>query len=243
MIVDCPRVLASLLATCPGVDAVIPSTTPADQFPRFDVHAPVMSLPRIVGTTLQNIPADVPYLFADPAQVAHWRENLAGEKRLKIGVAWHGNPRQPRDHHRSMPLKRLAPLAAMQDVQLYSLQRGFGTDQLNEMKNTPLASLAIPLDPALANGPAMSELAAVMMNMDLIVSVDTAVAHLAVRWHGPHGCFCRTADWRYKPHRHTTPWYPTMRLFRQRRLDHWRPAVASLCSALARFKETRAAGK
>jgi ADP-heptose:LPS heptosyltransferase len=181
-----------------------------------------LSLPGILGTTLASVPAEVPYLLADPQRIDHWRGVLAGWAGFKIGIAWQGSRLYRRDAQRSIPLECFAPVAEMPGVQLISLQKGDGTEQI--------ASLAgqmaiVELGPQLDEAGAFVDTAAVMKNLDLVITSDTAIAHLA----GGLGVPVWVAlpwlpDWRWLLEREDSPWYPTMRLFRQPALDDW-PAV------------------
>jgi hypothetical protein len=130
VVVTCPESLTRILASCPGVVEVIPE---GSRVPEFTCHAALMSLPRIFGTTLQTIPAEVPYLSADSALVARWRGELGPVDGFKIGIAWQGNPDHKKDRHRSLRLARFEPLVQIPGVRLFSLQKGFGTEQLAEV--------------------------------------------------------------------------------------------------------------
>src|SRR5262249_52357254 len=127
VLLECPRALAPLLGRCPGLDQVLPRGTP---LPDFDVHAPLLGLPRLLGTTLASIPADVPYLFADPQLVEHWRNELGACPGFKVGIAWQGSPGYRGDCFRSTPLAHFAPLARLDGVHLVSLQKGPGSEQI-----------------------------------------------------------------------------------------------------------------
>ena len=217
VIVECPRPLLSLLTSCAGIDRLVAR---GEELPPFDVQAPLLSLPGIFQTALGEIPATIPYLFADPVLVEHWRQELSGIAGFKIGIAWQGNPKYPSDRDRSLPLGCFEPLARCCGVQLLSLQKDFGTEQLQEVaQRFPVIDLGSRLDEASG---AFMDTAAVMMNLDLVVTSDTAVAHLA----GALGVPVWVAlplvpDWRWLLDRSDSPWYPTMRLFRQERRGDW----------------------
>ena len=132
VVVICARMLSRILATCPGVDQVI---IEGDPLPEFACHAPVMSLPAILGTTLQTIPVEVPYLEADPSLVVRWRDVLDGIDEFKIGVVWQGNPVHTRDRERSFRLAQLEPVARVPGVRLFSLQKNFGLDQIKAVSD------------------------------------------------------------------------------------------------------------
>ena len=127
VVVVCAATLVRLLGSCPGIDRLIPLDRP---LPPFDVQAPLMSLPGIFGTTLATVPARAPYLSAQAEQIDRWRQELSASTPFKIGIAWQGNPRNPYDPYKSFRLECFAPLARLEGVQLFSLQKGPGSEQL-----------------------------------------------------------------------------------------------------------------
>jgi tetratricopeptide (TPR) repeat protein len=217
VIVECQTALRPLLAGCPGIDQLVPRGEP---LPPFDVHAPLLSLPRIFGTLLATVPAEVPYLFADAELVERWRSELSGAPGVRIGIAWQGNPRFPGDCMRSVPLTHFAPLAQVDGVRLFSLQKGAGREQLRAVaRYLPVIDLGDRLDEATGG---FMDTAAVMKNVDLVITSDTAIAHLAGALGVPVWvALALGPDWRYLRGREDSPWYPTMRLFRQTRLGDW----------------------
>jgi tetratricopeptide (TPR) repeat protein len=186
--------------------------------PLFDVYAPLMSLPGLVGTTLDNIPNRVPYLSANPRLGEKWRVAMGGGG-LKIGIAWQGNSEHDGDRFRSIPLKQFARLAGS-DIELISLQKGAGREQLAALRGMfPVRELQGPIDEL--HG-AFMDTAAIIQNLDLVVTCDTAIAHLAGALGGRVWLALSTApDWRWLLDRPDSPWYPTMRLFRQTQLGRW----------------------
>src|SRR5262249_12617061 len=145
--------------------------------PAHAVQASLLSLPGIFGTTPDNIPAEVPYLSVDAALAEHWRRALRQVSGFKIGIAWQGNPGYRGDRHRSIPLKHFAPLAALDGVQLFSLQKGPGTEQLADAgKGFSVLEFDRQTD---AGGGGFEHTAALLRCLDLVVTADTAVAHLA----------------------------------------------------------------
>src|SRR5262249_7864131 len=127
VIVECPQFLAPLFRTCAGVEQVVAEGSP---LPEFEVQAPLLALPRLLGTTLATVPNRVPYLFADPSLVEQWRQKLPAQPAFRVGIVWQGNPHHGWDHHRSLKLTQFAPLARCEGVQLVNLQKEFGTEQL-----------------------------------------------------------------------------------------------------------------
>ncbi|MGA2254974.1 MAG: tetratricopeptide repeat protein [Thermoguttaceae bacterium] len=228
VIVECQKPLLRLLAGCPGIDQLIGE---GDELPAFDVHAPLMSLPAIVNTTLESIPAGVPYIFAAPELVAHWQERLGSIEGFKIGISWQGNPRFRGDRFRSIPLRYFAALARLPGVSLISLQKGAGREQLAEVRNDfPVVDLGDELDEEA--GPFMDR-AAVMKNLDLVVTSDTAIAHLTGALGLPVWVALKfAADWRWLLDRSDSPWYPTMRLFRQQTREDWSSVFNRMAAAL-----------
>ncbi len=174
VIVECQPELARLLASAEGIDELVPQGSP---LPAFDVQAPLPGLPGIFRTVLETIPASKSYLRADAQAVEHWARELAPLKGFKIGICWQGNPAYRDDRQRSIALTRFGQLAAVQGVQLISLQKGSGTDQLRALAGKfSVADFESRLGP---DAESFMSIAAIMKNIDLVVSCDTAVAHLA----------------------------------------------------------------
>jgi Flp pilus assembly protein TadD len=217
VVVECPAFLVPLFSCCPGIDRLVPER---DTLPPFDVHAPLLSLPHLLGTTLENIPATIPYLSAEPALVDHWQSHLPPGGEFKIGIAWQGNPHHKWDRHRSFALAEFAPLTRVPGVRLIGLQKGPGLEQLHRLAGRfPVFELPGPLDEG--NG-AFMDTAAVLKNLDLVITPDTALAHLAGALGVPVWvALSVVVDWRWFLDREDSPWYPTVRLFRQARLGDW----------------------
>ncbi len=197
----------------------------------FDVQAPLMSLPKIFRTTLDAIPATVPYLRANPKLVDGWKNRLAGMSGLKVGIHWQGSRTYEGDRWRSIPLCHFAPLARMPGVHLINLQQYHGTEQIaSESDRVPLIHLGADVDKTA--GPFM-DTAAIVQNLDLVITSDTAMAHLA----GALGaqvwlCLAYVADWRWLCDREDSPWYPTIRLFRQQHFGDWPELFERLAASL-----------
>jgi tetratricopeptide (TPR) repeat protein len=217
VVVECQDLLLPILARCKDIDQIVPRGA---ALPPFDCHAPLMSLPGILGGKDGAIPADVPYVFPDPALVEHWRERLRTIDGFKVGINWQGNPQFTRDHHRSMPLAHFAPLAEVPGVRLISLQWGPGREQLTDGSvRFPIADFGDDLDKAAG---AFMDRAAIMQGLDLVITSDTAVAHLAGALAVPVWvALSASPDWRYHLDGEKCLWYPSMRLFRQPRLRDW----------------------
>ena len=205
-----------------GIEVI--STLGAER--KFDFQCALMSLPHRFGTDLASIPNSVPYLRAEDALIARWRERI-GAHGFKIGIAWQGNPQAPIDRGRSIPLTEYFALARLPGVRLISLQKQHGLDQLSAcLPDTTIETLGDDFD----NGPdAFIDTAAVMENLDLIITSDTSIPHLA----GALGRSTWVAlkyvpDWRWLLDREDSPWYPTVRLFRQSERDNWQPVFANM---------------
>ncbi|HWB11713.1 MAG TPA: tetratricopeptide repeat-containing glycosyltransferase family protein [Pirellulales bacterium] len=231
VVLVCQPRLVDLLATCcPTIDhAVAQGAT----LPPFDVHLPLLSLPFVLGTTLATVPATVPYLQPDRRLVEAWRGELARRPGFKIGIAWQGSPDYPGDRERSIPLAEFEPLALVPGVQLVSLQKGRGSEQVPQAR-FPILDFGERLDedgPSGA-GPFM-DTAALMCSLDLVVTCDSALGHLA----GALGVRVWTAvaaapDWRWVAGRDDSAWYPTLRLFRQSSPGEWAAVFQRIASEL-----------
>jgi Tfp pilus assembly protein PilF len=215
----CPTELVRIMQSCAGIDEILTHGSP---LPPFDVQAPLLSLPGIMKTTLSTMPTAIPYLNADPALVETWRWELSKYSDFKIGIVWQGNPRfsqhecRGTDRRRSIPLASFEPLTRLPGVQLFSLQKGFGTEQLAEWQ---ARFGIIDLGDRLKD---FMDTAAVMMNLDLIISACTSPVHLAGALGRPVWTLLSfAACWRWLLDRTDSPWYPTMRLFRQKKPDDW----------------------
>lgn len=211
-------------------------TVYGEPLPPFDVHVPIMSLARVLGVTVDKVPAPIPYLKADPVRVATWRDRLPKDG-FRIGVVWQGKPGTGVDRGRSYALEQLAPVAGVAGVTLISLQKGFGLDQLDRL---PDGMKVETLGPDFDEGPdAFMDTAAVMQHLDLIISSDTSVAHLAGALGRPVWVPLKFApDWRWMRRREDSPWYPgTMRLFRQSAPGNWADVFTRLATEVAMLKD------
>jgi Tfp pilus assembly protein PilF len=230
VVAECQKPLLRLLAGCPGIDRLI---APGLPLPEVDCQVPLLSLPGLLGTTLATVPATVPYLDADAGLVAHWAEQLRSLRGFKIGIAWQGNPSYSSDRTRSLPLAEFAPLAQIEGVQLISLQKGPGAEQLRAAGQFPVLDLGGRLDETAG---AFMDTAAVMKNLDLIITSDTAIPHLAGALAVPVWVALRfVPDWRWLLHREDSPWYPTMRLFRQSRPGDWPEVFERIAAAVRKL--------
>ncbi len=220
--------LGRLLANHPDVDELFLLGS-ADELPRSDFYLPLLSAPCAFGTGAATIPNDVPYLRADPELIDRWRGELAAIDGLKIGIAWQGSRDFPLDRWRSIPLAHFAPLASLPDVRLISLQKGFGSEQIKTV-DFPVIDLSGRLDEEA--GPLM-DTAAVIRGVDLVVTSDTVIAHLAGALGVPVWVALNfSPNWRWLRDREDSPWYPTMRLFRQTEFNGWPDVFYRIASAV-----------
>jgi len=236
IILEVSAPLIRLLARLPGVSQIVARGEP---LPHFDVHCPLLSLPRAFGTTLETIPADTPYLHADPQETLRWQRRLAQLPGLRVGLVWAGGYRPhlaATDARRSLTLQAFGPLAAVRGVSFVSLQTG------------PPAVQAASSPPGLKLIDVSSELpdfgatAALIQALDLVISVDTAVVHLAGALGKPVWVLNRfDTCWRWLRERTDSPWYPSLRLFRQREPGEWAEVIADVVDALTKFADTSAA--
>jgi len=227
VLLQCPASLERLMNRCPGIDEVVLQGKPR---PLFDVHAPLLSLPRLMNTTsIDVIPVAVPYLHVETGLIEHWRNRLASVPGFRVGIAWRGNPHHRGDRWRSVSLARFASLA-INGVSLVSLQKGPGSEQLQHFPG-----LATDLGAELTD---LADTAAVLKNLDLVITVDTALAHLAgalavKTWVAlPYA-----PDWRWLLGRSDSPWYPSLRLFRQPQPGKWDDVFDQIGRALCEHRQ------
>ena len=227
VIVECPPYLVDLLRTASGVSEVIARGQP---LPPFDLHAGVLDLPRLLQTTVQTVPANVPYIRADPVRADRWFGELTSFSTPpgpRVGLVWSGNPKHANDRNRSMPLREFEPLAALPNINFFSLQKGPAAGQVSD------STLQLKLIDHTARLHDFADTAALVTHLDLVIAVDTAVAHLAGAMGKPVWVLlAKVADWRWMLDRADSPWYPTMRLFRQMTAGDWASIVQQVKAEL-----------
>lgn len=220
---EVPEVLHGLVA---GLNAGVELLGPKSSLPDFDWHTPLMSLPLIFGTELHSIPAEIPYLSVDPAKAAHWRQKLGVKNVPRIGLAWSGNPEHTNDRNRSMALLQLAPLLAL-PFEFHALQKEIRPSDARHLADLPM------LQTHRTELEDFTDTAALIGEMDLVISVDTSVAHLAGALGKPVWLMLpHVAEWRWLIGREDTPWYPTARLYRQEKRGDWASLIQSIGAAL-----------
>ncbi len=218
------RGLAAIAGRIPGVDHVVEEY---EELESVDFYANLMSLPLAFGTTMETIPARIPYLSADPERVERWRSRLATTKRVRVGLTWAGAPAHRRDRQRSLDLEQLAPLLEIPDVAFFSLQKGTALTQAERVPDrVDWSSLGPESDD-------LDDAAAILSQLDLLVGVDTALIHLAGAMGRPAWALIyEPADYRWLTNRRDSPWYPSLRLFRQPNPGEWGPVIREVAEAL-----------
>lgn len=232
----CHPELVHLFASMPGLSAVVASD---EALPPFDLCAPLMSLPGLFGTTLHTIPADVPYLRASPERVSDWRARVRRDEReLHVGLAWASNPGSRLGRLKSVRLQEFAPIAGRQDLVFHSLQKGPASA---DAANRPPGMNLVDHDAELES---FADTAALIENLDLVITVDTAVAHLAGALGKPVWTLVSYPPvWRWAHQGETSLWYPTMRLFRQPRPGQWDTVIGRVAEALRQLGAGRVSGR
>jgi hypothetical protein len=252
VIFKCQPDLFRLLRNCKGFDEIIEQIPASESAVQFDVHIPLPSLPGIFGTRLNTIPSDTPYIPVNSNLVSQWKLKLGNNDDYKIGIVWAGNPKHKGDRKRSCSLADFAPLADIPGLVFYSLQKKpASTEACNPPENMKLINLENELND-------FTDTAAVIANLDLVISVDTAVAHLAGSLGKPvWNLLYFIPDWRWLQNRDDSPWYPRprqnaiglanarlpfvgqglagqagMRLFRQTRPNDWAGVFEQVKKAL-----------
>ncbi len=221
LILECPSELAPLFTGMAGLDRVISRGQP---LPAFDWQIPLQSLPCVLGLTLENIPNRVPYLSPPADRVARWARRLAGETPSRVGLVWSGSKHSGWDH-RTRSIDVFAPLAEVPGVKFFNLQKGDDSHQ-PPPPNMDLADFSAELND-------FADTAALVQHLDLVVSVDTSVAHLAGALAKPVWVLIPfRPDFRWLLDRTDTPWYPTMRLFRQPTPTDWQTPIQQIAEAL-----------
>lgn len=226
VVLECNSQLTRLLTQMPGLGRVVGRYQP---LPPHDAHVSLLSLPHLLGARVDNIPAQVPYLATEPALEAEWAAKLSGFAGLKVGLVWAGNPEFKADRLRSPGLAAFRPLLGVAGVSFFSLQKGPGRRDLETIG--PLPACFTDLGPEIGD---FADTAAIMANLDLIITSCTGPAHLAGALGRPTWTVLPfSPDWRWLEDRTDTIWYPTMRLFRQERRGAWGPVLARVAEALS----------
>jgi hypothetical protein len=222
----CHQSLVGLFSRVEGVHRVI-----SNEFdvPATDFHTPLMSLPLAFGTRLRTIPGKRAYLSADPDTLQLWRNRLLSDQgRLKVGLVWAGNPEFAAARTKACPVEQLQPLLATESVSFFSLQKGGAASDAAQLGQE--CAHFLDFSEQLHD---FDETAALISELDLVITVDTAVAHLAGAMAKPTWILLPfSADWRWLMDREDSPWYPSVRLFRQGRAGDWESLITRVAKAL-----------
>src|SRR5262245_55500765 len=215
VVFECQRALVRLLASYEGIDELVPE---GDALPAFDFQVPMLSLALVFATRVESIPATVPYLMANPALVAEWREKLQDINGFRVGINWRGRAGKRESRQLDIPVVLFSSLAQIPGVQLITLQKA---PEGELIAHTPEPRIIELGDLDVEHG-AFMDTAAIMTNLDLVITSDTSVAHLAGALGVPAWVTLQfVPDWRWLLERSDNLWYPTMRLFRQKKLGDW----------------------
>ncbi len=226
IILECPEGLIDLAKTCRGIDQLV---IRGQAGPKTDVFVPLLSVPGLLKTKLETIPAEIPYLSTDETRVAYWEQELSSIPGCRIGISWQGSLEHRGDRIRSVPLARFQTLAKMRGVTLCSIQKGPGTEQLTDGSAEGMQVH----DFGARTQASFADSAALVQSLDLVVTVDTAVAHVAGALGVPVWVLVPCAsDWRWLMQREDSPWYPTMRLFRQPKPGDWDSVFTRIAASL-----------
>ncbi|MGR3174022.1 MAG: tetratricopeptide repeat protein [Candidatus Scalindua sp.] len=227
VIFECQKDLFRLLKNNAGFDEIIEKASANENNSYFDVQVPLLSLPGIFGTTFENIPSNVSYITVDPEPVKQWNERIEHNDDFKIGIVWAGSPHHKNDRNRSCKLEDFAQLAEIPGLSFYSVQKGPASAEVNDPSK---GMKIINLEDSLID---FVDTAALIANLDLVISVDTAVAHLAGAIGKPVWNLLPFApEWRWFLDRDDSPWYPRMRLFRQSQPNDWTGVFKQVKKAL-----------
>lgn len=228
VIAGCQRELKSLIGSVKGISQVVAFGEPS---PGFDIRCPLLSLPGIFKTSMASIPSEVPYIFPGEDIVSHWGGILSGHrKELNIGIAWAGSPGHVNDRNRSLPLEMLEPLMDIKNAAFFSLQKELANpNDIELMKKMNIRDYTGDIRD-------FSDTAGIIMNLDLVISVDTSVVHLAGALGRPVWTLLPfSPDWRWLLDRDDSPWYPTMRLFRQPSPGDWTSVINKVIADLKQW--------
>jgi tetratricopeptide (TPR) repeat protein len=232
--VCCPKSLVRLFTRIPGVDSIVDTDSP---LPDYELHCSFMDLPALFGTRLDNIPAAIPYLTPEPSDINKWQARLGSEPRLKVGIVWAGGKKTMADAVRSLTLTHFLPLAKVSDVCFVSLQKGEGASASRSTDGElPMLDWTSELGD-------FADTAALIETLDLVISVDTSVAHLAGALGKPVWLLNRFgSEWRWLLDRRDSPWYPSVTIYRQQDRDEWSVLLQEIAQDLRLWVDKHASG-
>ncbi|MFC1842109.1 tetratricopeptide repeat protein [Candidatus Dependentiae bacterium] len=231
ILVSIQKPLQKLFSLCPYIDKIV---NVGDRVPKIDYKIPILSLPLLFNTTLETIPANIPYLYADEKLISLWRNKLSHNKNFKVGICWHAKPIFLENNYltrRTVPLKDFEPLANIKNTTLYSLQKIYGLEELDNLPdNFNIATFGPDFDET--NGRFM-DTAALIENLDLVITADTSIVHIAGALGKPVWILVPyVAEWRWLQKSNRTPWYPKARLFRQKQPSDWTHVIKEVTKEL-----------
>jgi len=225
VIFQCAAGVINLIENAKYIDTLLPRNSTEEPDVEYDFQISLLSLPKYFNTTLETIPTESKYIFAKQDLVNHWKNHFQQFDKKKIGIVWAGNPKHSNDKNRSIKLKYFSKLFRLSNCQFFSLQKGFGLEQSAEFSGS-----LIVLDNKINN---LSDTAAIIENLDLVISVDTSVAHLsAALGKETFVLLPFSPDWRWMAEINYSPWYSTMKLFRQQKEGDWGSVFDVVQSAL-----------
>jgi hypothetical protein len=230
VICACQKPLMQILSFCTFIDELIPLKS--NPMPQFDYQVPITYLPEIFGTTIETIPQPIPYLFVEQERIDFWATKLKNDHHFKIGLCWNGENRpDPQTWTRSIELSKLIPLLEIPQITFYSLQTG---DELKQIDSLPKSCSIVTFDESFdKEHGAFVDTAALMKNLDLVLTIDTSIAHLAGALGVPVWVMLPYAnEWRFFKERSDSPWYPTMTLFRQLARNDWQTVIEQIMLAI-----------
>ena len=231
VVLEVSPALRLLFEGLPGVDELRTVDDVSLRRNDVDLFVPIMGLPRALGTNIGAIPAPIPYLRAPDERVERWRPRLDSPAPLRVGIVWAGNPKHPNDQDRSCGLEDFAALGALEGIAWFGLQKG-------RHEERPSCG-PLTLDPLGAEIRDFADTAAILTHLDLVIAVDTSIVHLAGAMGKPVWTLLPfSPDWRWMIERGDSPWYPTMRLFRQPRVGDWASVVAEVARELGALRTT-----
>ncbi len=217
--VACDPLLLDLFKLLDGIENVISEDEALKNQGEYDFNISLLSLPYYFRTTLETVPANVPYIKIADSKKEEWKDILGKDESFKIGLVWGGNPKYGNDDERSIPLNKFSPLSSFNDIKFFSLQKGKPLEQISNA-GFKIENLSIK------GQDTFNDTAAIILNLDLVISVDTSVAHLAGALGKPVWTLLPYhPDWRWMRERADSPWYPTMRLFRQKTPGNWKEVI------------------
>jgi len=229
----CESALERVIYSIRGLDQGV-SCRQVASADEFDLHCPIMSLPFLFDTTLDSIPNDVPYLTVPRALRDAWKVRLSPIVKPKVGIAWAGSNTLRDDARRSIALAAFKPVMGTEGLQFISLQKEGGAEQLHEWQGQ-IADWMSDCDDFL-------DTAALIDNLDLVISVDSAIVHLAGALGKPVWLLNRFgSEWRWGLESESSPWYPSLRIFRQREAKSWERVIAQVANELGRFRTSQPA--